>query len=108
MPNIVRMFDSPVYGVRDADSCCLPVGTLTYPRLKSISSLVMALARFPSLGRQISEALLSIGEAIATNSTKSEQAVLLSGLMVDEAQVRHACLQALVVSTHAEGKTSRY
>ena len=66
-----------------------------------MSSLVLALARFPSLGRQISEALLSIGEAIAANSTKSEQAVLLNGLMVDETQVRHACLQALVVSGYS-------
>lgn len=76
-----------------------PVGSLAYPRRQSIASLIAALAKFPSLGRQISEALAGVGEAIAANSSKVEQEALLDGLMVDEAQVRLACLQALSVSS---------
>lgn len=36
---------------------------------------------------------------MSANSTKAEQAALLAGLMVDESQVRQACLQALAVSS---------
>jgi hypothetical protein len=69
-----------------------------YPRTRTIESLIAALARFPSLGRQISESLTLIGEAMADTASPDEHAALLRGLLADEAQVRLACLQALMVS----------
>jgi hypothetical protein len=50
------------------------------------------------MARQATDALVDLGQAIEANATSTEIQALLSGLLVDEAQVRHACLQALVVS----------
>ena len=80
------------------DVAWLAVADPAFPRLAIIQSLILALQRYPSLSRQSTDALVDLGEAIATNTTQSELDALLNGLLVDEAPVRHACLQALTVS----------
>lgn len=84
---------------RPCAKLCFVVSQPSYPRLRTIETLVIALKQFPSLGRQTSEALISIGTAISANATASERAALLSGLLSEESQVRQACLSALAVSS---------
>lgn len=75
-----------------------PVADTAYPRLIVINTLTYSLLKYPSLARVASQALIDLGAAISKNSTSDEHAALLHSLLVDESTVRHACLQALVVS----------
>lgn len=74
------------------------VADAAFPRLDMIKSLILALQRYPSLARMSTDALVDLGSAIARNTKQPELDALLDGLLVDEAPVRHACLQALTVS----------
>lgn len=73
------------------------VADTAFPRLAIIESLILALQRYPTLARPATDALVDLGSAIAANTTQAELDALLNGLLVDEAPVRHACLQALTV-----------
>lgn len=74
------------------------VKNTAFSRLQIINSLIQALLHFPSLSKASSDALLDLGHAIEDNATIDEINALLQGLLVDEAQVRLACLNALSVS----------
>lgn len=53
--------------------------------------------QYPSLGQRLSAAMVEMGQAIEGNATSSEISLVLKALLVDEPQVRYACLQALAV-----------
>lgn len=72
---------------------------MAFPRLATIHTLIEAIHKFPSLSQSASSALIELGQAIESNATIEEINALLQGILVDETQVRHACLQALAVRT---------
>lgn len=63
-----------------------------------MTALITALSKYPSLGRQATQSLVDIGQAIADNATPVETQLLLSSATANELVVRTACLQALTVS----------
>lgn len=78
------------------DLSCL-VSQITYPRERSLSNLLLVVKRHPSLAKEATSALVTIGEAIHAQTTSSEVHVLLQGTLAQEANVRNASLQCLQV-----------
>lgn len=68
-----------------------------FPRPQIIRGLLHAMRTQPKLSKGSSSALIDLGQAISSNATSEETALLLDSTLVQEAYARNASLQALQV-----------
>jgi hypothetical protein len=76
----------------------LKVSDATFPRAKTIGVLLHVIRQQPRVAKEASSALIQLGEAISSASTRDEVDMLLHGLLHQETYVRNSCLQTLQVT----------
>ena len=69
----------------------------SYPRIPVTENLLHIIRNQPKLSKDASSTLVDLGEAIQSNASLNEVAVLLRGTLFQEVYVRNSCLQALQV-----------
>lgn len=73
------------------------VGDSSFPRLSTITDLILLIGTQPLLRKSAASALIDLGQAIELNATLDELQALLKGTLSQEVVVRNASLQALQV-----------
>lgn len=66
-----------------------------------MEGLLFAMRHQLKLAKDASSALVELGQAIHTNATHEEAAMLLQGTLLQEAHVRTSCLQTLQVLSYS-------
>jgi len=75
----------------------IPVSDPSYPRIPVMENLLHIIRNQPKLSKEASSTLVDLGEAIQSNASLNEFAVLLRGTLFQEVYARNSCLQALQV-----------